>query len=497
MLLGTSSGVGKSLMTAALCRVLLRKGERPLPFKGQNMSNNAWVDKNGGEMAFSQALQSWAAGADPICSMNPILLKPKGDSTSEVIHMGKSVGIAKAENYYSEWFELGWESIISGLQDLKNREKLARLIIEGAGSPVEVNLKNRDLTNMRIARFVNAKCILVADIEKGGVFAQIIGTLALLEPDERRLIRGILINRFRGNRKLFDDGKSWLENKTGIPVLGIMPWLNDTFPPEDSLDLLERGKPKPNTQIEIAVLKLNYISNFSDLDPLESEPTVNLRWIRKRDEFGNPDALIIPGSKQTINDLEKLKNVGLANQIRDYASQGGNILGICGGMQILGHSLEDPFNLEDKKGNSNNSLITGLNLLPIRTRFENEKKLCRRNIEFTWPIKTNLIGFELHHGVSKLLHEEDENTFSLSNIPGIGWGSKRDGESPTVVGTYLHGILDNGNWRRAWLNQIRIQKGLSPLPLDQPHHLVRINKLLDLLADSFEDHVNYSSILED
>ena len=248
MVLGTSSGAGKSLMTAALCRVLKRRGEQPLPFKGQNMSNNAWVDTDGLEMAYSQAMQAWAAGLEPSCAMNPVLLKPRGDSSSEVIHNGRSVGTAQAEHYYRDWFKPGWKAIRGGLDALQQRWPQGRLVLEGAGSPVEVNLQHRDLTNLRLALFLKANCLLVADIERGGVFAQIVGTMNLLRPVERPLIKGILINRFRGRRELFDEGRSWLEDNTGVPVLGVMPWLNELFPPEDSLCLLYTS-PSPRDSV--------------------------------------------------------------------------------------------------------------------------------------------------------------------------------------------------------------------------------------------------------
>jgi len=311
MVLGTSSGAGKSLMTAALCRVLRRRGETPLPFKGQNMSNNAWVDQVGGEMAYSQALQAWAAGLEPHHSMNPVLLKPQGDSTSEVIHLGQSVGQCRAEHYYRDWFRPGWAAIRQGLHELQGSHPRGRLVLEGAGSPVEVNLQSRDLTNLRLAQFLRARCLLVADIERGGVFAQIVGTLALLRPVERPLIRGLLINRFRGRRELFDEGRRWLEAHTGVPVLGVMPWLDELFPPEDSLDLLERRGRKRDAALEIVVLKLPSLSNFSDLDPLEAEPSVQLRWLAPGEPLGAPDAVIVPGSKQTLRDLAALQRSGL------------------------------------------------------------------------------------------------------------------------------------------------------------------------------------------
>ena len=346
MVLGTSSGAGKSLMTAALCRVLQRRGEQPLPFKGQNMSNNAWVDGDGREMAYSQAMQAWAAGLEPNCAMNPVLLKPRGDSTSEVIHNGRSAGTARAEHYYRDWFRPGWQAIRHGLKDLQQRWPEGRLVLEGAGSPVEVNLQHRDLTNLRLAQFLRANCLLVADIERGGVFAQIVGTLNLLRPVERPLIKGILINRFRGRRDLFDQGRTWLEQNTGIPVLGVMPWLNDLFPPEDSLDLLERKPSRGPVDLEIAVLRLPSLSNFSDLDPLEAETSLRLRWVEPGDTLGQPDAVILPGSKQTLRDLQALRSSGLEQQLLHYAAAGGNLLAICGGMQMLGEQLEDPEALE-------------------------------------------------------------------------------------------------------------------------------------------------------
>jgi len=240
MVLGTSSGAGKSLTVTAICRILNNLGEEPIPFKGQNMSNNAWVDWEGGEMAYSQALQAFACGINPSAEMNPILLKPQGNSISEVIHLGKSIGTTTAKDYYKDWFIPGWEIIKKSLGSIYKKRPNCRLIIEGAGSPVEMNLIHRDLTNLRVAKYLNANCILVTDIERGGVFAQIIGTLELMKPEEKKLIKGIIINRFRGDLSLFENGKKWIENKTQIPIIGIIPWLNDSFPPEDSLDLIEK-----------------------------------------------------------------------------------------------------------------------------------------------------------------------------------------------------------------------------------------------------------------
>jgi len=486
MVLGTSSGAGKSLMTAALCRVLRRRGETPLPFKGQNMSNNAWVDPDGGEMAYSQALQAWAAGLEPQCAMNPVLLKPQGDSTSEVIHLGQSVGSARAEHYYRDWFRPGWAAIRQGLSELQSAHPSGRLVLEGAGSPVEVNLQPRDLTNLRLAQYLRARCMLVADIERGGVFAQLVGTLALLRPVERPLISGLLINRFRGRRELFDEGRRWLEAHTGIPVLGVMPWLDELFPPEDSLDLLERRGRKHGAELEIAVLKLPSLSNFSDLDPLEAEPTVQLRWVAPGEELGAPDAVVVPGSKQTLRDLAALQqSPALGGALQRFTADGGHVFGICGGMQLLGRELHDPEGLEGGTGHSGSS--AGLDLLPLRTVFGGSKALRQRSSQALWPGEPLPIeGFELHRGSSTPL----EACQPLCRENDLGW------VHGTVAGTYLHGVFESGPWRRRWLNQLRTRKGLPLLSEQQPHHSRQREALLDRLADAFEQHVNLEPLLK-
>jgi adenosylcobyric acid synthase len=494
MVLGTSSGAGKSLMTAALCRVLRRRGETPLPFKGQNMSNNAWVDQDGGEMAYSQALQAWAAGLEPRCAMNPVLLKPQGDSTSEVIHLGRSVGSCRAEHYYRDWFRPGWAAIRSGLGELQAAHPTGRLVLEGAGSPVEVNLQPRDLTNLRLAQYLRARCILVADIERGGVFAQIVGTLALLRPVERPLIRGVLINRFRGRRELFDEGRRWLEAHTGVPVLGVMPWLDELFPPEDSLDLLERRGRKRGAELEIAVLKLPSLSNFSDLDPLEAEPGVQLRWVAPGEDLGRPDAVIVPGSKQTLHDLQALQRCGLGETLQRYATGGGQVFGICGGLQLLGRELWDPQGLEGAPGHAGSTgSFNGLNLLPLRTVFAAAKTLVQRRSQALWPAGAplQLEGFELHRGHCQTL----EACQPLCADAGLGWVMPCGGEGGLVAGTYLHGVFESGPWRRRWLNQLRARRGLGPLPEDQPHHSRQRESLLDRLADAFAQHVNLDPLL--
>ena len=494
MVLGTSSGAGKTLIATAICRCLKRKGEQPIPFKGQNMSNNAWVDTQGREMAYSQALQSWSAGLEPSAEMNPVLLKPKGDCTSEVIHLGKSVGTCRAINYYEDWFDSGWEAIKKGLAILLNSNEEGRLIIEGAGSPVEVNLQHKDLTNLKLAKYLNANCILVADIERGGVFAQIIGTIALMKPDEKRLIKGIIINRFRGDKSLFEKGVSWIEKETGIPVLGILPWLKEIFPPEDSLDLLERKIITQSAEIEIAVIKLPRISNFSDLDPFFSDSSIQMRWIEPGQNLGKPDVLIIPGSKQTIKDLESLNKTGLSNQIKDFAKNGGNIFGICGGLQMLGKSLEDPHKKESINEISSFSNI-GMNLLPIKTTFGETKQTLQREEKVSWPASQNVKGFEMHYGESNLINDKNPDIISLFKNSPLGWVIEKKDKS-FIGGTYLHGIFENDEWRTQWINKIRELKGLNKKNTNEENNHKKRENLLDLLTDAFEKNINIDVLIK-
>tara|TARA_Y100001968_G_scaffold309716_1_gene329818 strand:- start:53 stop:1594 length:1542 start_codon:yes stop_codon:yes gene_type:complete len=495
MVLGTSSGAGKTLITTAICRSLKRRGGNPIPFKGQNMSNNAWVDNQGREMAYSQALQAWAAGLEPSAEMNPVLLKPKGDCTSEVIHLGKSIGTCKAVDYYKNCFKPGWEAIKKGINILLEKQRNARLILEGAGSPVEVNLQHKDLTNLKLAKFLKANCILVADIERGGVFAQIIGTISLMEPEERKLIKGIIINRFRGDKTLFKTGVTWIEQRTSIPVLGILPWLEEIFPAEDSLDLLEKKPTIIKRDIEVAVIKLPSISNFSDLDPLETESSISLKWVRPGEFLGTPHAVIIPGSKQTLKDLEKLKTSGLGKQIKEFAKEGGIVFGICGGLQILGKTLEDPSGLEHLKQENSTQQFEGLNLLPIRTLFKTNKSLSRIKVKAIWPCQANISGFELHHGVSEIIDSGIDAPQPIFENNCLGWRSKSR-DSKNVAGTYLHGIFENGIWRRSWINIIRKENSLKPLDLDEQNHCNKINSIIESLTDVFEENINLGKILD-
>ena len=493
MVLGTSSGVGKSLTVTALCRLLRNQGEKPIPFKGQNMSNNAWVDRDGGEMAYSQALQAFASGIVPSSEMNPILLKPQGNAISEVIHLGKSVGTTTARNYYKNWFSPGWLAIQKALNKILENKPDCRLIVEGAGSPVEMNLIHRDLTNLKIAKYLNANCILVADIEKGGVFAQIIGTLELMNKEEKKLIKGIIINRFRGDVSLFSDGAKWIEKRTNIPVLGIIPMLNDHFPPEDSLDLLDKKVSNINPDMKVGIIKFPSISNFSDLDPLENEDSIKLTWIKNSQKLNEFDFIILPGSKQTIKDKLFLEATGLSDDIKKYSNMKGNIFGICGGLQILGKFLLDPFK---KEGGSMNINQNGLGLLSLRTTFLAKKHTAQICSDSLWPCETRISGFEIHNGMSELINNvESFETLPIFKEERLGWykDKKNDG---LIAGTYIHGIFENDLWRDSFLKLIRDKKGLKKIDNSLINYKINKDKIINNLAQQFKMHLNMESILE-
>ncbi|BAY44067.1 cobyric acid synthase CobQ [Scytonema sp. HK-05] len=487
MIVGTTSHAGKSLLTAAICRILSRRGWRVAPFKGQNMALNAYVTANGGEIGYAQAVQAWAAGVIPWVEMNPILLKPQGDMTSQVIIKGKPVGKVSAAEYYEQYFELGWRTIEESLQHLSTEFDL--LVCEGAGSPAEINLKHRDLTNMRVAKHLNAQTLLVVDIDRGGAFAHVVGTLELLEPEERALIRGIVINKFRGQRSLLEPGIKWLEERIGIPVIGVIPYLEQVFPAEDSLDLLERRVQKLQSELNISVIRLPRISNFTDFDPLESEPTVGVRYLSPKQELGHPDAVIIPGTKTTIPDLLLLQKSGMAEAIQHYAAAGGTVLGICGGYQILGQMIADPEGIEGQAGR-----YQGLGLLPIKTVITGQKIARQRQVSSNYPqMGLPVIGFEIHQGRSRIEipTTEPQKYHTLFDDANLGLVDN----CLSVWGTYLHGIFDNGPWRRAWLNRLRQQRGLKSLPTGVANYREQREHILDSLATEVERHLDLTPFL--
>ncbi len=483
MVVGTTSHAGKSLITTAICRILSRRGWRVAPFKGQNMALNSYVTSTGGEIGYAQAVQAWAVGVTPIVEMNPILLKPQGDMTSQVIIKGKAVGVVGAIDYYQEYFDIGWEAIQDSLEFLSSEFDM--IICEGAGSPAEINLKHRDLTNMRVAKHLNAATILVVDIDRGGAFAHVIGTLELLEAEERDLIRGIVINKFRGQRSLLDSGIKWLEERTNIPVIGVIPWLDEVFPAEDSLSILEQRPNKSQAEITIAVIKLPRISNFTDFDPLDAESSVNIKYLLPHDNLGYPDAVIIPGTKTTIKDLLVLQESGMAEAIKNYQAAGGTIMGICGGFQMLGEVLVDVQGLEGKRGQ-----YQGLGLLPLRTVIAPRKIARQRQVIANYPLGSlPVTGYEIHQGKSMVTNPDlakplfNDSDIGLINIYQSVWGN------------YLHGIFDNGPWRRSWLNLLRKKRGLEGLPTGIANYREQREIILDSISDQVNHHLNLKPVL--
>ena len=488
MVVGTTSHAGKSFLTAGLCRLLARQGWRVTPFKGQNMALNAYVTSTGGEIGYAQAVQAWAAGVVPRIEMNPILLKPQGNMTSQVIIKGNPVGVVAAKDYYEKYFDLGWEIVQESLYRLSLEFDL--VVCEGAGSPAEINLKHRDLTNMRVAKHLNAATILVVDIERGGSFAHVVGTLELLEPSERSLVRGIVINKFRGDKELLTSGIEWLEEYTKIPVLGVIPWCDQMLPAEDSLDLLDRRSVRDIRDLNISVIHLPRISNFTDFDPLEAESSVSIRYVGMNDSLGHPDAVIVPGTKTTIRDLLAIEETGLAQQIKEYAAAGGTILGVCGGFQMLGHRIVDPEGLEGEAGE-----YSGLGLLPITTVLSGNKIARQRQVFSHYPqAGLPVDGYEIHQGRSRIqqkVRDSKEEYHQIFDDPNLGMVN----ESHSIWGCYLHGIFDNGPWRRSWLNHLRKQRGMSSLATGIPNYREQREAGLNSLANIVKQHLNLKTIL--
>jgi adenosylcobyric acid synthase len=491
MVVGTASHVGKSLITTALCRLLSRRGWRVAPFQGQNIALNSYVAATGGEMGYAQAVQAWAAGVPPQVDMSPILLKPQGDMTVQIILKGRPVGRATLAQYYDTFGDQGWQAIQESL--IRLSQDYDFLVCEGAGSPVEINLKNRDLTNMRVAKHLKAPTVLVADGDRGGTFAHLMGTLDLMEPEERALVKGLVINKYRGQRELLEPGLQWLKDRTGLPILGVVPWLNQTITSDESLSLLNRPPAsQKQADITIAVIRLPRISNFTDFDPLESEANVRVVYLSPKERLGYPDAVIIPGTKTTIADLLVLQRTGMAEEIQNYVAAGGTVMGICGGFQMMGQFLADPEGIEGHEGR-----FPGLDLFPLRTVITQQKIARQRTVSSRYPQEgLPVSGYELHQGRAQLILSEgkDQNGTKFEFLfedRGLGVVDS----SQSLWGTYLHGIFDNGPWRRAWLNRLRQQRGLGSLPTGIPNYREQRETLLNTLAESVGEHLDLTPLL--
>lgn len=500
MIMGTSSSAGKSLLTAAFCRAMARRGISVAPFKAQNMSNNASVCKDGGEIGRSQALQAIAAGVEPHTDMNPILLKPEGDSRSQVIVNGRPWKSLFAKNYFEQKREL-WPVVTEAIDRLRSQYEL--VVIEGAGSPAELNLSDVEIVNMSVARYCQSTVLLVGDIERGGVFAQLLGTLSLLPAEDRRLIRGLIVNKFRGDIRLFDRGREILEERGGTPVLGVLPWLSDLhLPEEDSVALLPNERNADSSQsgadndLSISVIHLPHISNFDDFDPLRNVEGVRLQFARSVEELGRPDVVLLPGTKNTLGDLQWLRSNGLAARIQSLAKRGVSIVGICGGYQMLGKRLLNPDRLE-----SDCEVAEGLGLLDTESIFRKVKQTFQVQATVTndavapGSLGQSLTGYEIHVGETTSSSPWLSRTIVGKNQPEAQLDGARSADG-RIWGCYLHGLFHNDAFRTAWLESFGVdikQTGNSDRSL-QTSASASIELGLNRLADAIESHIDINRL---
>lgn len=517
MVVGTSSHAGKSLLVAGICRLLARRGFRVAPFKAQNMSLNSGVvplgtsgtegaasPTGGGELARAQMLQAQAARAEPRVEMNPILLKPTGvGRRSQVVLLGRPWATLEAPEYYS--YRPVWEAVaVESLRRLGEASDL--IVMEGAGSPAEPNLRGLDFTNLSLAARAGADALLVADIERGGAFASVVGTLALLPSEERARVKGVVLNKFRGDPSLLEPAIQDLEARTGIPVLGVVDHLDNLgLDPEDSITLEERAPPAPAKELAVAVVRLPRISNFTDFDALRGEPGVHLRYVTRPEDLGGSDAILLPGSKGTPSELEAIEENGMAQALRGLAGRI-PIAGLCGGYQMLGHHISDPHGADGAPRR-----VPGLGLLDVTTTYAPRKVTTPVRAEphppnggpgtasqFLHPSPRDgwtIEGYEIHMGrttrgpgAQPLFHVIERDGRPADDPEGA---TTPDG---MVWGTYIHGVFDAPRFRRTFLNRLRNRRGLPPLHLDGPHRRETRLHALQRLAEAMEHHLDMERI---
>jgi adenosylcobyric acid synthase len=488
---GTGSDVGKSVLTAGLCRLLRRKGVRVLPFKAQNMALNAAVTSEGGEIGRAQALQAAACGVPAHVDMNPVLLKPNSDTGAQVIIHGRPVGNMSVAQYHA-YRPQAFAKIEESFRRLAGQADV--VIMEGAGSIAEINLRDVDVANLKAAAMAGAKVLLVADIDRGGVFASTVGTVELLTAQERRMLAGVIINRFRGDASLLAPGIAAIEARTGVPVLGVVPWLDLQLPEEDSLGLARKGQGRAGAPLRIGVVRLPRLSNYTDFDPLEHETDVALGYVTRPEEIAGLDLLILPGTKSTIPDLQFLRSSGLARAIHDYHMQGGCIAGICGGYQMLGKRVTDPDSVESEQLEAE-----GLGLLDVDTELTGDKQthqVAGTVLEGAAALGLlaggDVAGYEIHMGVTTR-GALARPLFAIARHGGFG-ETIEDGAVSVdgrTWGTYLHGFFDNADLRHSLLDQLRARRGLAPAARPPG---VTLDAELDRLADHLAAHLDLARI---
>lgn len=497
MIQGTMSNAGKSLLTAGLCRIFRQDGYKAAPFKSQNMALNSYITEEGLEMGRAQVMQAEAAGIKPSVLMNPILLKPTNDVGSQVIVNGEVLGTMSARDYFKYKKKL-IPDIMKAFNQLSAEHDI--IVIEGAGSPAEINLKSDDIVNMGMAKLAHAPVLLVGDIDRGGVFAQLIGTVMLLEEDEKKMVKGLIINKFRGDKTILDPGVEMLEERSGIPVVGVAPYMNIQVEDEDSLTERFSGKEQADL-IDLAVIRVPRISNFTDFNPFERIAGVSVRYVKTLSDLKNPDMILLPGTKNTMGDLKWMRENGLEAAILKAASRGTLIFGICGGYQMLGETLSDPYGTED------GGTMKGMGLLPIETVFAQKKTRTRVTGQFLELSKefaelngVKLEGYEIHMGESivksKLKEEKAEDVTCVTQVQDLVSGlSKCEGACrANVCGTYVHGIFDREEVAEAVIRALGRKKGIDVSQMTGVDFAAFKESQYDILADELRKHLDMEQI---
>lgn len=471
MVQGTSSDVGKSLICTALCRAIARRNWRVTPFKSQNMTNNTYVTKDGLEIGRSQGIQAEAAETEATAYMNPIVLKPRSDRSAEVVRLGKPYETFSATAYRDDFYEIGLKTIQEALTQLKRCYDV--IVIEGAGSPVEVNLNDRELVNMKVAELADVPVILVADIDRGGVFASIAGTLQLLKEAERKRIIGVIINKFRGDPTLFASGRKWIEANLHVPVLAVLPYVDHSIEAEDSFGRLSRFEREVSGSdfLDIAVIDLPYFANDSDIEPFRYEKDVSIRFVSVFDELGNPDAVIFPATNNPFDDLEAIKRSKLAKQLDNYVRRGGTLFAIGSGYKMLGKMIR-----------ARENDVHGLGFFPVSSRIQTGK--TPRRVSAALNVIANKVeGF--------LLDEANGSPSPFATIDGIGEGCYRD--DGRLIGTNVHHCFYDDVFRTNWLNRLRRKRGMSERACER--FLERRGRAYDVLADWLESELDVENLI--
>ena len=499
MLLGTGSNVGKSIIVAGLCRIFYQDGYRVSPFKSQNMALNSYITKDGKEMGRAQVVQAEAANIEPESFMNPVLLKPTTDRKSQVIVNGKVYKNMDAREYFAYKHNLK-KDIMTAYNHI--RENFDICVLEGAGSPAEINLKEDDIVNTGMAEMADSPVLLVADIDRGGVFAAIYGTVMLLEENERKRIKGVIINKFRGDKSLLTSGIEMIEKLTDIPILGVVPFVPLGIEEEDSLGI-DKYNEKKEGKIRISVIKLKHISNFTDIDALSHYNDISLKYVTKSSELGNEDIIIIPGSKNTVEDMKDLIEKNIGREIVRIAKKGTPVFGICGGFQMLGQKIMDPEKIE-----SDLKEISGLGLLDIETVMKSDKTTTQykntvKNVSgiLAGTEGMEIKGYEIHQGYSYPVNEKNEENNNSENIlkndTGCLFGDEnlKGTVKDNVAGTYIHGIFDNSEFTSHFLNEVRKLKGLDRIDENFSYSDYK-NREYDKLAEVLRENIDIKKIYE-